>query len=109
MRLACDLSVLRQPAAGTTRYAAELIRAMHPLAEAERDHRDQRLAASTSAMPLRRFVNLASEIGWLSVGASLTAARGRVDAWFSPANLLPVALPRPKVVSILDANVIRVA
>ena len=31
--------------------------------------------------------------------------RHRVDAWFSPANLLPVAMPRPMVVSILNSNV----
>ncbi len=54
-----------------------------------------------SGLPLGRIVNFASELAWLSAGADVLAARHRVDAWFSPANLLPVAMPRPMVVSIL--------
>ena len=32
------------------------------------------------------------------------AAAGRIDAWYSPSNILPLGLPRPKVVTIHDAN-----
>jgi glycosyltransferase involved in cell wall biosynthesis len=105
MRLAYDLSILRHPPAGTARYAVELLRAMRA-AQAEDE------IVETAGWPrgarggsVRRFVNLGSDLGWLTIGAATVAARHRPDAWFSPANILPLVLPRPKIVAILDANV----
>jgi glycosyltransferase involved in cell wall biosynthesis len=57
---------------------------------------------------VRRIWNFGSDIGWLTIGAAAVATRRYSDAWFSPANVLPLALPRPKIVSILDANVVGV-
>jgi glycosyltransferase involved in cell wall biosynthesis len=48
--------------------------------------------------PLRRMANLALDVGWLGPGAGIAAARHRLAAWFTPASLLPPALPRPSVV-----------
>ena len=108
MRLAVDLSILRHPAAGTARYAVELTRAMHLQAEADTIIETAGWLRLRRGLTIGRVVNLASDLGWLSVGADLVAARHRIDAWFSPANVLPLSLPRPKVVSILDSNVFRV-
>lgn len=105
MRLAYDLSILRHPPAGTARYAVELLRAM-------RAGRADDEIVETAGWPrgarggsVRRFINLASDLGWLTIGAAAVSARHRPDAWFSPANILPIVLPRPKIVAILDANV----
>jgi glycosyltransferase involved in cell wall biosynthesis len=106
MRLGYDLSILRHPPAGTARYAVELLRAMR---ESQRDviieaHGWPR---GPRGSPVWRVANFASEIGWLMVGAAGVALRHRVQAWYSPANTLPFALPRPLVVTIHDTNVLR--
>jgi len=60
-------------------------------------------------IPLRRVLNLASDVGWLHWGARAFTRSNRVDVWFSPANVLPFHLARPMVASILDTNVLDVA
>ena len=106
MRLAYDLSVLRHPPAGTARYATALLRAMAaarptvPIVEAGGWPRRSR------AGPGWRPLNLASDLGWLTVGANTAAVMGRIDVWYSPANVLPLVLPRPMVVTIHDVNVL---
>ena len=109
MRLGYDLSITRHPYGGTQRFAMELLRAMsHPAAGWEivtlagwlRLPRGPRLRRT------RRLVNLASDLAWLGPGASWMAARHRLDAWYAPANVVPLALPRPIVVSIHDLNVL---
>lgn len=103
MRLAFDLSVLRQPAVGTVRYATELRRAMG--AAAGDDTLLDALGWPRGPRASRwRPANLASEIGWLTVGADVFAVRNRIDAWYGPANSLPMALPRPKAVTIHDTT-----
>lgn len=106
MRLAYDLSILRYPPAGTARYATELLGAMRAMRPGD-------VIVEARGWPRRsqggrrwRPVNLASDLGWLGLGANAAALAGQVDAWFSPANVLPLALPRPMVVTIHDANVL---
>ena len=106
MRLGYDLSVMRHPPAGTARYATELLRAMAMA-------RPDETIVEATGWPRRsrggrrwRSLNLASDLGWLTLGANAAAARGRIDAWYSPANVLPLAMPRPMVVTIHDANVL---
>ena len=104
-RVGVDMSVLRHPPAGTARYAIELLSAMQSMAlptetlipvagfpRARRGHR------------VRRYLNLASDLIWWSTGAVFTCAGNSMDAWFSPANILPLALPRGQVVTIHDLN-----
>jgi glycosyltransferase involved in cell wall biosynthesis len=104
VRLAYDLSVLRRPPGGTAVYARQLLRAM---SEAQGDD----LIVATDGWPrarrdmrFRRFANLASDIGWLTIGSTAVAARHRVDAWYSPSNFLPTTLRRPMIVTIHDVN-----
>lgn len=107
MRLAYDLSILRHPPAGTARYATELLEAMRRTAGSD-DIRDTLgWPRGRRGGPLRRARNLGTDLGWLTIGAAAVAVRDQPDAWFSPANVLPFGLPRPKLVSILDANVVR--
>jgi glycosyltransferase involved in cell wall biosynthesis len=110
VRLGYDLSILRHPVGGTGRYARELGRAM--LASAERGDDElvvlngvPRWQTNRSALRrLRRVANLTAELGWLSIGAAWKTARLGLDAWFGPANVLPLALPRPLIVTIQDLN-----
>lgn len=106
MRLTYDLSIMRHPPAGTARYAIELLGAMR--ASSDNDEIDDVAGwpRGRRGGPVRRIGNLASDLGWLTIGAAAAAVQRHADAWFSPANVLPLALPRPKVVSILDANVV---
>jgi glycosyltransferase involved in cell wall biosynthesis len=106
MRLAYDLSILRHPPAGTARYATELLRAMRVIAGSDEIDETMGWPRGPRGGSVRRIWNLGSDLGWLTVGAAAVAARRRSDAWFSPANVLPLALPRPKIVSILDTNVV---
>jgi alpha-1,3-rhamnosyl/mannosyltransferase len=46
---------------------------------------------------LRRASNVALDIGWLGWGAPIEAARHDLDAWFTPASILPMTVPRPMV------------
>jgi glycosyltransferase involved in cell wall biosynthesis len=104
-RVGVDMSILRHPPAGTARYAVELLSSMQsiaapsetliPVAGFPRGQRGHRV---------RRYFNLASDLIWWSAGAMATCAAKRIDAWFSPANILPLALPRGQVVTIHDAN-----
>jgi glycosyltransferase involved in cell wall biosynthesis len=55
---------------------------------------------------LWRIPNATSDLGWLMLGAAFHALRGRIDAWYSPANTLPALLPRPMFVTIHDTNVL---
>lgn len=106
MRLAYDLSILRHPPAGTARYATELLREMRVIAG--RDTIDETMGWPRGARggSARRIWNLGSDLGWLTAGATVVVARWRSDAWFSPANVLPLVLPRPKIVTIHDTNVV---
>jgi glycosyltransferase involved in cell wall biosynthesis len=52
----------------------------------------------------RRYLHLAEDLAWWGVGGAAVAARTRVSAWFCPANTLLMALPRPMIVTIHDAN-----
>lgn len=106
MRLAFDLSILRHPPAGSARYATELLRAMVDIAGSDEIDEMMGWPRGPRGGSLQRIWNLGADLGWLTVGAAAVAARRRPDVWFSPANLLPLALPRPKVVSILDTNVV---
>jgi glycosyltransferase involved in cell wall biosynthesis len=106
MRLAYDLSILRHPPAGTARYATELLRAMHVIAGSDEILETMGWPRRSRGGSIRRFWNFGSDLGWLTIGAAAVGVRRRPDAWFSPANVLPLALPRPKIVSILDANVV---
>jgi glycosyltransferase involved in cell wall biosynthesis len=110
VRLGFDLSILRHPAGGTGRYARHLLEAMDgspsrgddelvPLAGWPRFER----AGGILRVP-RRVANLSADIGWLSIGSAWRTARDRLDAWLGPANVLPLALPRPTVVTIHDVN-----
>ena len=106
-RVAIDMSILRHPGSGTARYATEVLAALPSALGAGW------VVISFSGLPrarwrsaARRPVNLAGDIAWWSVGSSFRAAVSRIDAWYSPSNILPLALPRPKVVTIHDANLI---
>jgi glycosyltransferase involved in cell wall biosynthesis len=105
LRVGVDMSILRHPPAGTARYAVELLSAMRSTAapsaklmtvpgfpRAGRGHR------------VRRYFNLANDLIWWSAGAVATCAARRMDVWFCPANILPLALPRGQVVTIHDVN-----
>jgi glycosyltransferase involved in cell wall biosynthesis len=104
MRVMYDLSILRHPHAGTARYAVELLRAMRKTAGFD-------VLVETAGWPRGprgsrqwRLANAMVDIGWLSAGALGPAARHRIDAWYSPSNVLPFALPRPRIVTIHDTN-----
>jgi len=106
MRLAYDLSVLRHPPAGTARYATELLAAMLALSSKDQIIVGRGWPRISRGGWLRKAINLGSDLGWLTAGAATLAARNHIDAWFSPANVLPFALSRPLVVTILDSNVV---
>lgn len=106
MRLGYDLSILRHPPAGTARYATELLGAMRAMRPGDTIVEAHGWPRRSQGGRRWRTFNLASDLGWLSLGASAKAATARVDAWFSPANVLPLALPRPMIVTIHDANVL---
>jgi len=105
LRVGVDMSILRHPHAGTARYANELLSEMHaiaapsetlvPVAGFPRVRRGHRVG---------RYLNLASDLVWWSTGAVATCAVKKMDVWFSPANILPLALPRGQVVTIHDVN-----
>jgi glycosyltransferase involved in cell wall biosynthesis len=110
VRLGYDLSILRHPIGGTGRYARELFNAMAASPSrgedeliAEGGWARFRRANGMLRVP-RRVANVIGDAGWLSVGRSWRGARDRLDAWFGPANVLPLTLPRPSVVTIHDLN-----
>jgi glycosyltransferase involved in cell wall biosynthesis len=105
MRVGVDLSILRHPPSGTSRYATEVLAALPAALGAEWE------VVGFGGFPrarwrnaIRRPVNLAGDLAWWTLGSSVRAAAGRIDAWYSPSNILPLGLPRPKVVTIHDAN-----
>ena len=104
-RVGVDMSILRHPHAGTARYAIELLSAMRSAAApSETLIPVAGFPRAGRGHPIRRYVNLTSDLVWWSAGAGVTCAAKRMDAWFSPANILPLALPRGQVVTIHDAN-----
>ena len=104
-RVGVDMSILRHPHAGTARYAVELLSSMQSIAAlSETLIPVAGLARGGPGHRIRRYFNLASDLIWWSTGAVVTCATKRMDAWFSPANTLPLALPRAQVVTIHDAN-----
>lgn len=110
MRVGYDLSILRRPAAGTARYAVELLRAMRETEPRETIVEFQGWPRTRRGpSPVRRGTNLASEVGWLTVGSMAIAVRHRLDVWFAPANVVPLLLPRPSVVTVHDVNILDVA
>jgi glycosyltransferase involved in cell wall biosynthesis len=106
-RVGVDLSILRHPPSGTSRYATEVLAALPAALGAGCE------VVGFGGFPrarwrnaFRRPVNLAADLTWWTLGSSVRAAAGRIDAWYSPSNILPLALPRPKVVTIHDANLL---
>lgn len=104
-RVGFDLSILRHPASGTSRYASEVLavlpQALGPESEVIAFAGFPRARWRSS---VRRPANLAGDLAWWTVGTSFHAAVSRIDVWYSPSNILPLALPRSKVVTIHDAN-----
>lgn len=106
-RVGVDLSILRHPPSGTARYATEVLAALPAALGAGSE------VVGFGGFPrahwrnaIRRPVNLAGDLAWWTIGSSVRAAAGRIDVWYSPSNILPLALPRPKVVTIHDANLL---
>jgi len=105
IRVGVDMSILRHPRAGTARYAVELVSAMGSVAQpSETLIQIAGFPRAGRGRRVIRYANLTSDLAWWSVGAAATCAAQRVDIWFSPANILPLALPRGQVVTIHDAN-----
>jgi len=105
LRVGVDMSILRHPAAGTARYAVELLSAMQSTAAPiETLIPVAGFPRASRGHPVNRYFNLAADLIWWSAGSVVTCAARRIDAWFSPANTLPLTLPRPQVVTIHDAN-----
>src|SRR5438067_8190621 len=52
----------------------------------------------------RRYANFGADLGWLTIGSLAFAVRRGIDLWYSPANVLPLAIPRPMVVTVHDVN-----
>jgi glycosyltransferase involved in cell wall biosynthesis len=105
MRVGVDLTILRHPPSGTYRYATEVLAAL-PAALG-----DGWEVVGFGGFPrargrnvLRRPMNLAGDLAWWTLGSSMRAAAGRIDVWYSPSNILPLGLRRPRVVTIHDAN-----
>jgi alpha-1,3-rhamnosyl/mannosyltransferase len=102
VRLGFDLRIMRYPPGGTALYPQIALERMTLHRPA--DWRVVGLPGWTRLShghplpaPARRAVNVAMDAGWMTVGANLAAAQHRLDAWFTPASLLPLALPRPSV------------
>ncbi|MEA2621190.1 MAG: hypothetical protein QOH61_100 [Chloroflexota bacterium] len=112
MNVGYDLRILRYPRGGTRRYARELHRAMAASVPEGRSLVAlagwPKLDSASQAIPTpaRRAINLAAEIGWLSLGASWGTLRHQLGAWFSPGPQIPFRLPRPIVAAIHDVNVL---
>lgn len=104
MKLAYDLSILRHPPAGTAVYARELLRAMVNAGGGDRIIPTNGWPRVARGGLLRRGANLAVDVGWLTLGSAAVAARNHVDAWYSPANVLPTSIRRPMIVTIHDVN-----
>ena len=95
LRVGVDMSILRHPRAGTARYAVELLSAMQSMAApSETLIPVAGFPRSSRGHRVRRYFNLATDLIWWSAGSLVTCATRRIDAWFSPANTLPLALPR---------------
>jgi glycosyltransferase involved in cell wall biosynthesis len=104
-RLGFDLSILRHPYAGTARYAKELLGAMRrSVIGSDVVLTSRGLPRGRRGSRARRYLHLTEDLAWWCGGIPIVAARDRIDVWFSPANTLPLALPRPCVVTIHDAN-----
>jgi glycosyltransferase involved in cell wall biosynthesis len=104
-RVGYDLSILRHPHAGTARYAEELLRALRASgAPGDMVYASAGLPRASRGHRVLRYANLAGDLAWWAAGIQLVAARRNVDVWFSPANILPLAILRPTVATIHDAN-----
>ncbi len=105
MRLGFDLSVLRHPYGGTARYAEELLAAMTTAcrpADSLITHRGwRRLRRGHRVF---RYINLASDLAWTTVGVPAAVLRQHVDVWYAPSNIVPTVLQRPTIVTIHDVN-----
>jgi len=105
MRVGVDLSILRHPPSGTSRYATEVLAALPAaLGPGWEVVGFGGLPRARWRNAIRRPVNLAGDVTWWTIGSSVRAAAGRIDGWYSPSNILPLGLPHPKVVTIHDAN-----
>jgi glycosyltransferase involved in cell wall biosynthesis len=106
-RVAVDMSILRHPAAGTSRYATEVLAALpDALGPSFELVVARAYPRARWHSPVRRPVNLAADLAWMTVGSLATAAMRKVDVWYSPSNILPIGLPRPEVVTIHDVNLL---
>ncbi len=109
MRLGVDTRITRYPPGGSYWYVTETVRRMTlggpPGWEVMSLDGWPRVArGGTTPAPLRRAANLAMDVGWLGLGATFEAARHRLTAWLTTANMLPPTLPRPMVTVIHDLN-----
>lgn len=102
MRLGFDLRIMRYPPGGTASYARiamERLAAGRPADWEVVGLRGWPRLGHASSLPpaLRRATNAALDIGWLGWGAPWEMARNHLDAWFTPASILPLTVPRPTV------------
>ncbi|HYI21071.1 MAG TPA: glycosyltransferase family 1 protein [Candidatus Limnocylindrales bacterium] len=109
MRLGIDTRITRYPPGGNYWYVTETARRLTerrpPGWEVLSLDGWPRIArGGATPAPLRRVTNVAMDVGWLGLGATFEAARHRLTAWLTTANMLPPTLPRPMVTIIHDLN-----
>jgi glycosyltransferase involved in cell wall biosynthesis len=106
-RIGFDGRALGSPAAGVRRYARELFTALATL------NGDMEIVAvgapSSAALPpgvsgAPPAPSLPSNAGWMLTGLPLAARRAGVDLFHAPAYTVPIASPRPLVVTIHDVS-----
>ena len=103
LRVGVDMSILRHPFAGSSRWATGILAALKDesgiAATAWTGHR--RLTWSN---PARKPVNWAFERLWYEVELPRLARKHRCDVLFMPVNLIARPSRIPQVVSVLDVN-----
>src|SRR3954470_23803542 len=105
VRLGFDLRIHRYPPGRTTVYADVIMSRM----AAERtgswdvlpvDGWPRLSHATPVPAAIRQAANLGLDVGWISVGGAVSAARGRFSAWLAPAVPLAVTVAAPSVVVV---------
>ena len=98
-----DMSILRHPLAGTSRWATGLVRALRADNELELSEwlGPPRLRRGGVA---RKVGNLLRERAWFGFGLSRMARRSEMEALLMPANLTASRTMLPQVVTIHDVN-----
>ncbi len=106
-RVAVDMSILRHPPGGTSRYAVEILaRLPDALGHGYLVDPVQSSRRVRWRRPLGQAANLTGDMIWWTLGATYASATRGIDAWYSPSNILPLTLPRPMIVTIHDANLL---